>query len=280
MFRFVDNEPALILQTEAEKILLVSDLHIGYEKSLASKGVKIPSQTPKLYRKMEKIILKHNPDKIILSGDIKHGTAKLLPHEWKDVPEFFEKLLTLKDKIEVVPGNHDGGLKHLLPRNVTLHTTRGVTIQNKEKILITHGHTWPIPTALDSHLIIMGHNHFTVEFKEESGLRKTEPVWMIAQWEPAKIAAAYLRWKKIKYQSDAPSKFREQFNTDIGDPKIVVAPAFNPMLGGTKINRASKNKYISPILESGGVKVDSAEVYLLDQTFIGKTSNIQLSELD
>jgi hypothetical protein len=52
------------------------------------------------------------------------------------------------------------------------------------------------------------------------------------------------------------------------------------MLGGTKINRASKNKYISPILESGGVKVDSAEVYLLDQTFIGKTSNIQLSELD
>lgn len=183
MFRFVEDEPALILQTDAEKILIASDLHIGYEKGLAGKGVRIPSLTPRLFRKIEKIVSEHNPDRIILSGDIKHGTVKLLPHEWRDVPEFFERLLTLRDKIEVVPGNHDGGLKQLLPRRVTLHTTRGMTVQNGRKVLVTHGHTWPAPTALDSDLVIMGHNHFTVEFREESGLRATEPVWVVARWD-------------------------------------------------------------------------------------------------
>ncbi len=281
MFRFVEDEPALILQTDAEKILIASDLHIGYEKDLARKGVRIPSQTPRLFRKMEKIVSEQNPDRIILLGDIKHGTVKLLPNEWRDVPEFFEKLLTLSDKIEVVPGNHDGELKHLLPRSITLHKTRGLIIQNKkEKILITHGHTWPTSTALDSDLVIMGHNHFTVEFREETGLRATEPVWTVARWKPVKIAEAYLRWKKIRYQGDPLSEFREHLKTDIGDPKIIILPAFNPMIRGMVINRSPDDSYISPILKSGAVDVDRAEVYLLDQTFVGRTSDIRLSELD
>lgn len=97
---------------------------------------------------------------------------------------------------------------------------------------------------------------------------------------PAKIAAAYLRWKKIRYQGDPLSQFREHLKSDIGEPKIIIVPAFNLMLRGMVINRAPDDRYISPILESGAVDVDRAEVYLLDQTFVGRTSDIRLSELD
>ncbi len=281
MFRLLDNEPALILKTKDENILLLSDLHIGYEKTLADKGVRIPSLTPRLYVNIEKIVTKYYPDRIILLGDIKHGTSKILAHEWRDVPEFFEKLLLLRKKIEVVPGNHDGGLKQLLPRSITLHTTRGITINigNKIKALITHGHTWPKPASLDSDLIIMGHNHFTVEFNEDSGLRVNQPVWVVAKWEPTMIMAAYLRWMKIKYRGSPTLKFREHFKTEIGDPTIMIMPAFNSMLSGMVINKMLKAKYISPILASGGVDVNRAEVYLLDHTYLGRSSEMRLSAI-
>lgn len=282
MFRFVEKQPALIIQTETEKILLASDLHIGYEKGLADKGVKIPSLTPRLNRKIESVIVEEKPSRIILIGDIKHGTSRLLPHEWRDVPEFFERLLTRVEKIEVVPGNHDGGLKALLPPTVKIHTARGMVIQSRGKAtLVTHGHTWPEVKALSADLIVMGHNHFTVEFREETGVRKVEPVWVVTRWDPVRIAAAYLRSKKIAFHGDPLSAFRERFGTELGSSRIIIMPAFNPMLGGMRVNRASGSGYISPILASGGVDIEGAEFYLLDHTFLGRTRDLRLlSEVD
>ena len=46
--------PALILKINSEKILIISDLHIGWEVSLAKNGIHIPSQTPKLLKKIIK----------------------------------------------------------------------------------------------------------------------------------------------------------------------------------------------------------------------------------
>ena len=280
MFRFIDKEPALMLQVDSEKILVVSDLHIGYERTLADKGVKIPSLAPRLYEKLEQIIFKQHPDRVMVSGDIKHGTAKLLPHEWMDVPEFFEKLLSLGIPIEVVPGNHDGGLTHLLPREVVLHSPRGAITRSQEKVLVTHGHTWPTPTGLSADLVVMGHNHFSVEFREASGVRAVEPVWVVAHWNTERMAAEFLRSSGIKYQGDARSAFQERFGFEVGDPTIIVVPAFNPMLGGMKINRASKERYISPILQPAVVDMEQAEIYLLDHTYLGRKKDLQLSEID
>jgi putative SbcD/Mre11-related phosphoesterase len=280
MFRFVDGEPALILQTEAEKILIVSDIHIGYEKSLEKKGIKIPSLTPRLSERLEHISTKQQPDRILLTGDIKHSIGKILPHEWQDIPEFFEKLLTLGPTVEVVPGNHDGSLKNLLPREVKLHSSRGVIMGEHMKALITHGHTWPAPIGFSVNLIIMGHNHFSVEFRESSGIRAVEPVWVVARWDPEKMAREYLISKGVRHHGDPRSVFWERFNIEVGDPQIIIVPAFNPMLGGMKINRVSIERYISPILQHSGVDLKRAEVYLLDHTYLGQSENLILSEVD
>ncbi len=280
MFSFVDNEPALMLQVDSEKILVVSDLHIGYERTLADKGVKIPSLAPRLYEKLEQIIFRQRPDRVMLSGDIKHGTMKLLPHEWMDVPEFFEKLLSLGIPIEVVPGNHDGGLMHLLPREVVLHSPRGAVTRSQKKVLVTHGHTWPTPAGLSADLVVMGHNHFSVEFRETSGVRAVEPVWVVAHWNPEKMAAEFLHSSSIKYQGDAQAAFQQRFGFEVSNPVIIIVPAFNPMLGGMKINRSSKGRYISPILQPEVVDMQQAEIYLLDHTYLGRKKDLQLSEID
>jgi putative SbcD/Mre11-related phosphoesterase len=280
MFRFIDNEPALMLQVGSEKILVVSDLHIGYERTLADKGVKIPSLAPRLYEKLEQIIFKQHPDRVMLSGDIKHGTVKLLPHEWTDVPGFFEKLLSLGIPIEVVSGNHDGGLEHLLPREVGLHSPRGAVTRNQKRILVTHGHTWPTPTGLSADIVVMGHNHFSVEFREASGIRKVEPVWVVAHWNSEKIASEFLHSSNIKYQGNPLSAFQQKFGFEVGNPTIIIVPAFNPMLNGMKINRTPKERYISPILQHGIVDMEQAEIYLLDHTYLGLKKNLQLSDID
>jgi metallophosphoesterase superfamily enzyme len=45
-------------------------------------------------------------------------------------------------------------------------------------------------------------------------------------------------------------------------------PAFNELVGGLSINGSGKS-LMGPILRSGGVDLDNAEVYLLDGTYIG-----------
>lgn len=86
MLRIVPDEPALILETPLHKILIISDLHLGFEKGLSSKGINIPSQTQKIFNKLKSIIERFSTDRIIILGDVKHGTLKIVPQEWVDVP--------------------------------------------------------------------------------------------------------------------------------------------------------------------------------------------------
>ena len=59
-------------------------------------------------------------------------------------------------------------------------------------------------------------------------------------------------------------------------------PSFNDFLGGQAINRRivggskeSRAEYIGPVLRSGAVDLDNAEVYLLDGTFLGKIEHLR-----
>jgi len=278
MFRFIENEPAMILQAEGERILVISDTHIGFEKELAEKGVSIPSQTPRLLGKLEGIVKRHSPDRVVILGDVKHGTVKIQSQEWMDVPEFFEQLLRLVGNVEVVPGNHDGGLKALLPREVIFHRRERI-FMGEGKALLIHGHSWPSPKSFDSDLIIMGHNHFTVEFRETSGLRIVEPIWLVATWDPYRIAAAYLKASRVDVKGDPEARFREEFKTEVRSPIIIVTPPFNHMLGGMTVNGGHREGYISPIFRSEAVDIEDSEVYLLDGTYLGRVSELQLSEL-
>ena len=61
--------------------------------------------------------------------------------------DFYNKFLAYREKlvkIEIFPGNHDGNLKKLIPKNIVHHPSKGAAILNgAKKIGLLHGHTWP-----------------------------------------------------------------------------------------------------------------------------------------
>ncbi|MFQ5969252.1 MAG: metallophosphoesterase [Nitrososphaerales archaeon] len=278
MIKIIPNDPALLLKTRREKILVIPDLHLGFEKELAERGIAFPSQTAKIFARLQRLLKEQRPESLIFLGDIKHGTSIILPYEGTEIPRFFERLLKLVDRICVIPGNHDGGLDKLLPEEVKLASVRGLTIvDGRKKISLIHGHAWPQPESFACDELIMAHHHFTIMLRDSSGLKSFEPIWVITRWNKNKIVRSYLRARGIKARSDPFKVFKKNFGIYVKSPKIIVMPTFNNMLGGIAINqKESDSKYVGPIFSSGGVDMRTSELYLLDGTYLGKLSQLSI----
>lgn len=271
--------PALVATDNTKKTLVVADLHIGWEVSLAQEGVHVPSQTIKLQRRLIEIIRKVKPEKILFLGDIKHTIAKAEVEEWRDVPQFFESLIKIVEEIAVIPGNHDGNLEPLLPENVKILPSTGVKIGNTG---FFHGHTWPSPELLKCRNLVIGHLHPVVVFRDPLGFRIVSQVWIRAKCNTLELANTLLRRLRIKVERNAAETFREKFGEFPKVSEIFVMPAFNDFLGGQPINAGSIGKeekyrdFIGPILRSGTIDIENAEAYMLDGTYLGRINQLRM----
>lgn len=277
MIKLLQPHPALLLQIKKERILVAADLHIGWELSLAQEGIHVPSQTPKLLNKMLQLIDLCKPTKLILLGDVKHTIAKMNIREWQDIPDFFKALQKKVSDIEVIPGNHDGNLKPLLPANVEILPYSGLAV---EDVGLFHGHAWPKPGLLQCHNLVTAHIHPTVVFRDPLGFQIREQVWVKANCNNRKLAEKLLNHLKIKAKTDPAAILQEKFNMKLNASQLLIMPSFNNFLGGQPINRkikrgAKSGGLIGPILRSGSVDLNNAEVYLLDGTFLGTVENLK-----
>ncbi|MEA2089963.1 MAG: metallophosphoesterase [Thermoproteota archaeon] len=277
MIKLVQPHPALLLQTKKERMLVVADLHIGWELSLAQKGVHVPSQTPKLLNKMLQLIDLCKPTKLIFLGDVKHTVAKLDIREWQDIPDFFEVLQKKVPDIEVVPGNHDGNLTPLLPANVKILPYSGLAV---EDVGLFHGHAWPKPELLQCRTLVTAHVHPTAVFRDPLGFQIREQVWVKANFNSRKLAKNLLKHLNIKVKADPTTLLQEKFNVKLTVSQLLIMPSFNNFLGGQPINRkigrgTKSRKFIGPILRSGNVDLKNAEVYLLDGAFLGTVEHLK-----
>ena len=76
---------------EAEKALVINDLHLGYEEALHRKGIMVPRfQLEQIIDKLKIILQKTKPTKVIINGDLKHEFGKVLRQEWKEVLNFLD----------------------------------------------------------------------------------------------------------------------------------------------------------------------------------------------
>jgi len=105
----------LVVRGVGETILVVGDLHLGYEESLNVSGVLISREMLKGYldylKKIFEVIGK--VDKVVLLGDVKHDFGSILKQEWNDVLKLFGFLLKNCGEIIVVKGNHDNYIKNI-----------------------------------------------------------------------------------------------------------------------------------------------------------------------
>ena len=121
-------------------------------------------------------------------GDVKHSIGKVEDIDWNVLPWFFETLLDVFASVEVVPGNHDGGIRSLLPSRVKLHPSDGMVIGTEEKVGVTHGHSWPSREVISCGKMVMGHSHFRYEMRDRFGARSKEAVWLFAKYDVGEAA--------------------------------------------------------------------------------------------
>jgi metallophosphoesterase superfamily enzyme len=188
-------------------------------------------------------------ERIVILGDVKHSVGKVDDIDWNILPWFFETMLDLFSAVDVVPGNHDGNIRTLVPPRVRLHPTDGAVLgEGGSRIGVAHGHAWPSESAISTGRLVIGHSHFTYEMKDTFGSRSRESVWILARYRIEELLskAGYISKRK-------------------GTGELVVMPPFNRMVGGQPINRARSFQF-GPVLSSGCVSLDEADVFLLDGT--------------
>jgi len=242
--RIIPSKPALILNGE-KKNLVVTDIHIGFESSMASNEIFIGKNSTinETIQELSEIIDQETPDSVTLLGDIKSSIKNISRNEWDDVPLFFKKIKEKCD-ITLVPGNHDANIQKLIPEGITMISSTGMV---EENILFTHGHTMPSENFSHVEKIIMGHVH-PVFFQENSVLNG-QRVWVSLKTDKENI-----------------------FPSSSGELEIIIVPSFNKYFYATQ--KKYYKKSISPIIERLK-EISSAKIVSLDGTILGNESNIK-----
>ncbi len=267
--------PALLIET-TKKVLVLTDLHIGWEwdARFLQAGLYIPSQTPKLQEKLMKLIEEHHPDTLLLLGDVKQAITQMSIEDWRVIPEFFENIQSHVSEIIVVLGNHDGELEPLTPPTVTIVPSHGLTIGQNPQIGLLHGHAWPSPEVLSSDILIMGHLHPVVWFRDKLGIWTVRQVWVVSNCDSEKLATAYLKYLNVTPTTKPREVLLTKAGVKINDPKLIIVPAFNDLVGGVSVHNLTR-RLMGPIIRSTSVDIDTAEIYLLDGTYLGDPKHLQ-----
>ena len=269
---------AAALITEAKKrTLVIADPHIGWENALQEKGIHVPSQTPKILNKLVGLLAENRPDAILILGDVKFTVVATEFGEWHDIPGFFHELQRYVTEISIVRGNHDANLEPLLPENVKILPATSTIVGD---VGLFHGHKWPSPTLLACKTMIMGHVHPVVVFRDPSGFKITRQSWVKAECDPEGFAMILLQKQGVKIQGTVKETMQKQYGLRPRTKQVFMMPSFNDFLGGRAINETRPGKegragMIGPILRSGIIELDNAEIYLLDGTYLGTLNQLR-----
>ena len=149
-----------------ENILILSDLHIGYEESLNKGGFLIPRiQFKEMYERAKKMLCNDRFSSIVITGDLKHEFGVISDTEWRNTLKLIDLLLEHTEKLVLIKGNHDMTLKYIAgKRNIEL-----VEYLKIKDVLVCHG-----DEIIDnedfkkSKIVIIGHEHPAIGLKEKN----------------------------------------------------------------------------------------------------------------
>ncbi|SEV80735.1 metallophosphoesterase [Natrinema salifodinae] len=243
-----------------QRALLVADYHAGYEAGLRyERGVDVPSRAPDRRERLQALLDRTRPDRLVVLGDLMHSIGDPGGAERGELEVLFESFPADFD-VTVVKGNHDGQIGTWLAAD---EETPAVDVVPGDGVAlgavgVCHGHTWPAPAVLESDVVCLGHEHPCVRLEDEVGGSRVERAWLRGRL--------------------APEPFRERPEYDgvswvDGDeppPRAVVLPAFNDLVGGTWINVPGQS-FLSPFLPAG---LADGEAYLLDGTRLGPYESV------
>lgn len=239
------------------KVLVIADLHLGRESELARAGINIPSRTEAVAEDVLALCKKAGVDELVLLGDIKHNVPRTSWQERREVPAFFSTLARALRSITIVIGNHDAGLRDMLPEgasNIGI-TGQHIISDGSASIGLIHGNRWPGPELMACDTIVMAHNHPTVVFVDPLGGRSFHQCWIRSHVSSGAALSHYGDGAVIKVS------------------EILIMPSFIEYTQGTSFN-VPRPGLLGPVLTNGVADIQGSRVYLLDGTYLGKLKDI------
>lgn len=241
----IPDRPVLEL-VGGERVLCVGDLHIGIEADMRFRGVIVPSQTHRMEKELKD--LAEGVDRLVVIGDVKHQVPGSTKQEHIEVPRFFNGLLNHYPRIDLVKGNHDTDIEHMLPSRVTVHDQGGLVLDD---VGFVHGHAWPSEEVMSSRLLVMGHNHPAVIFEDGLHHNQVERCWVRCRFRDGGG-----RYSKVPEEA-------------------IMIPAFNRSLGGGPVNLEGP-RMLGPLLSNELVDLENGQVYLMDGLLLGTVSSLRV----
>lgn len=157
----------LLIEAEKTKILVIGDLHLGYEESLNSAGIfmhhhlfsETISYLEKVFKKIGKV------DCVVLLGDVKHVFHTIMRQEKEEMFNLFSYLEKKCSKIIITKGNHDNILEPLVKKHLNISL---VNYYLQEGFLFAHGDK-PFSEMKDKKVkyLILGHGHPAVKISDK-----------------------------------------------------------------------------------------------------------------
>jgi putative SbcD/Mre11-related phosphoesterase len=159
------------LFVEDQSLLVVADLHLGYEGALLEQGVSIPRfQKNVMLERLKRLLERYSPDRILINGDFKHEFSKNLTQEWEEVTEVLDFAVS-QAEVKLLRGNHDNFLKTILAKKgLDLSST-----SNADRLTFAHGHE---DISWEDKLVI-GHEHPSLGLRDRIGATAKLPCFLV-----------------------------------------------------------------------------------------------------
>ena len=175
----------LLLGEAGERVLVIGDLHLGYEGAMRASGVMVPV---KLYEKClsdfkEIISFTGNVDKIVVLGDVKHEFGYILSDEWNLIKKFLIMLKEYCNKLVIIEGNHDAVLFPIM-KELGIES---VDFFRWNSVIFAHGDK-KFDEMNDSKIMfwVLGHGHPAIVLRER-GTRESYKCFLNGLYKGKKV---------------------------------------------------------------------------------------------
>lgn len=166
------------LWIKKNKLLVLTDFHIGFEEALNKQGILVPRfQFKDIIQRLEKILAKAKPGTIVINGDVKHEFGRISDQEWRETLKLIDFLAKHCKNLLLTNGNHDTILGPIAKkRNIKI-----VDFFEADGILVIHGNK--IPKDISKYkTIIIGHEHPAVSI-HESGRKEKFKCFLVGKYK-------------------------------------------------------------------------------------------------